>query len=253
MFFTLSKLLDNLFMPLGLASVLLLLSLLLRKRRRWPYLGWAAFGLLWFFGNEAIVMNIASGWEGPVRPLVAGTPPYDAGVVLMGGGIQTRQGQLFYGSSVDRTLQTLRLYRAGKLRRVLISGGSGLLKPADMASEAGAMRHLLELGGVPPQAIVLEYASRNTHENAVFSTRLLKKMQAKRVLLITSAVHLPRAARCFEKAGLQPDRYPVDFISGDIGYDLDGLLIPKEYALFASYRLFHEWLGFLTYRLLGYC
>ena len=196
-------------------------------------------------------MKVATAWEGPVRA-VSG-PPYAVGVVLLGGGISMKQGHVFYGNSVDRTLQTLRLYRAGRLRRVLISGGSGLLNPTDAASEAGAMRNLLLLGGVPPQAIVLEAASRNTRENALFSVNMLRNMQARRVLLITSAVHMPRAARCFEKAGLRPDRYPVDFISGDIGYDLDGLLIPKEYALMASYQLFHEWLGFLSYRLMGYC
>ena len=69
-----------------------------------------------------------------------------------------------------------------------------------MQVEAEAMRSMLLTLGVPPAAIRLEGVSRNTAENAQQSLGLIRAAGAKRVLLVTSAMHMPRALRTFEAA-----------------------------------------------------
>jgi uncharacterized SAM-binding protein YcdF (DUF218 family) len=57
-------------------------------------------------------------------------------------------------------------------------------------SEAESMQTLLEEWSVPDASILAESASRNTHENAVFTREVLEEHGLHRVLLVTSAMHI---------------------------------------------------------------
>ena len=63
--------------------------------------------------------------------------------------------------------------------------------------EANYLYPLLESFGVPRERVLLEDRARNTYENAVFSKQLMKPKPGERWLLVTSAVHMPRAIGCF--------------------------------------------------------
>ena len=60
---------------------------------------------------------------------------------------------------------------------------------------------LVELG-VPTDSILIEGTSRNTHENAIETAKILKSRGINRVLLATSSFHMPRAYAVFLKTGL---------------------------------------------------
>ena len=96
------------------------------------------------------------------------------------------QPHLGFGSAADRVWHAAALYRAGKARWVLVSGGN---KPGDedVVPEAEAMAVVLRALGVPASALRLEGRSRNTRENAQLSLALARQVDAKRVLLVTSA------------------------------------------------------------------
>jgi uncharacterized SAM-binding protein YcdF (DUF218 family) len=68
--------------------------------------------------------------------------------------------------------------------------------------EAEIMTRLADAAGVPRSALLVEAASNNTAENALFCMRLLRDRGIRRIVLVSDRVHLPRAAMLFRLAGL---------------------------------------------------
>ena len=99
----------------------------------------------------------------------------------------------------DRLVHAVALYKAGKAPVILVTGGSA----QGDRSEAQVMRDILEVMGVPRGVILMEERSRNTHDNAVYSTELLQQRELRRILLVTSAFHMRRALALFEGRGLE--------------------------------------------------
>lgn len=95
----------------------------------------------------------------------------------------------------DRVLTASQLYFADKVEKLLMSGGnfrSDYNEPAAMQSYA------LELG-VPPQAIVLDYAGRRTYDTCYRAKYIFKITDA---ILISQGFHLPRAIYTCNHLGL---------------------------------------------------
>jgi len=74
--------------------------------------------------------------------------------------------------------------------------------------EAEALRRALVRGGVPEEAVTQELWSLTTHENAVFSAEILRRMGAERVLVVTCAWHVERAIQNFRAAGVDASPLP---------------------------------------------
>ena len=99
----------------------------------------------------------------------------------------------------------------------------------------------------------IENNSRNTHENATMSVPYLNDMAPKgKYLLITSAYHMYRSQKCFQKAGIATSTYCVDRIAGPLEWDPSKTIIPNAAIIGYWYTLNHEWLGCLSYKLMGY-
>jgi uncharacterized SAM-binding protein YcdF (DUF218 family) len=137
---------------------------------------------------------------------------YDA-IVVLGGGVapaappELPDPNLTDGS--DRVWLAARLYKRGAAKRIIVSGGSLLNQPPEMAtSEAEAMRRFLLDLGVPDGAIVSEGGSRNTIENIRNVRRMVGDAP---VALVTSAFHMPRAMRIARQAGLNAAAFPTDW------------------------------------------
>jgi len=107
---------------------------------------------------------------------------------------------------------------------------------------AGVLKNEL---GVPVRWI--ETASRNTAENARFSRRLLARAHIRRVVLVTSAAHIPRARAAFKRVGIEVLSAATDYQSGSSHTWLDWR--PLAGALGLSAAALYEWLGRVWYRL----
>lgn len=132
--------------------------------------------------------------------------------------------------------------------RLVFSGGSGSLFTSEPPESDTAARLFAALG-VARERITLESASRDTYENATFTTRLIKPMLGERWLLVTSAWHMPRAIGAFRKAGFEVEPWPVDFRTGATFQPLrfhsaitEGWrridFVVREYAGLVAYYLF---------------
>ena len=253
MFFILSKVLDFLLSPAVWLVALLLLSLLVRHRRWRRRLRWGALALLVLLTNPALVNEALLAWERPPVRLRQLPPHADAGILLSGitEARKSPHDRVYVQQGADRLLHTLWLYRAGRIRRIVVSGGSGALNPQPgTRSEAQELRTLLRLAGVPDSVILVENRSRNTRENALFTKELLARHpDIRSTVLITSAFHQRRALGCFEQVGLHPSPFPAGFYSADHFV----ALVPSEEPLRLWGVLIHEIAGYLVYKVRGYC
>jgi uncharacterized SAM-binding protein YcdF (DUF218 family) len=115
--------------------------------------------------------------------------------------------------------------------------------------------------GVPSESIWQQPKSRNTYEDALYSAQILKEQGIRRILLVTSAWHMPRSVRLFQAQGLEVVPAPADFYVTDADWNrLTSLdlraqilgLLPSVDNLGLTTRMLKEYLGMLVYDLQGY-
>jgi len=255
-FFVISKLLGWLMDPLRLAFTLAGLGAGLYLLRRLPRLRRgllvAAVVVLWLSSTGAVSSLLCNLLESRhPRPERLARPPA-AIVMLTGQTDDARRSPSFYEltESSDRFVETLRLAHRYPDALVLLSGGSSELLNAGPQGEAQVLGRLAREIGVKPGRLLVEDRSRNTRENAVESRHVLARHNIRGpVLLVTSAVHMPRAVACFRGVDQPVIPWPVDFQGH--GYGL-GAFVPKTDPLLRNRMALHEITGLLVYWLTGY-
>ncbi|OJJ19971.1 hypothetical protein BKI52_15960 [marine bacterium AO1-C] len=255
MFFFLSKTLYYFLMPITWVMAILLWALFTKKSQRKRRLLRMGVFLLWFFSNPLIINQLLLAWEKPPTPLTSIHQTYDVGIVLTGitNSAKKPQDRVYFARGADRITQALLLYRMGKIKKILITGGSFDPKQRLERAESYWLKKFLIDAKVPAEDIVIETKARNTRENALFSKTILEKQFPRQsYLLITSAFHIRRAMGCFQKAGIQTTPFSVDFYTQDKGLLLPFSLIPAEVAFNKWYILMHEVVGYIVYKTLGY-
>ena len=258
MFYFFSKTLNYLLTPAGWLVVALLVAFFTKNPVRRRRLVGAGLAIFWFFGNSALMNELALRWEYPPAPLPADSTTTVA--VLLTGGMtnpnkDVPDGRFLLGREADRAGQALYLYKTGAVRKILVSGGSGDLPFQRKAvSDEGQMTaRFLTMAGVRPGDIVLEGKSRNTHENALFSARMLRdRFHTNRCLLVTSGFHMRRAMACFAKENVQTTPFPGSFISSRRVFEPGELILPHEQTFFDAYYLVKEMVGYVVYWVVGY-
>lgn len=195
-------LLSPLTVVLGL-GLLAWLCLVFRRRALARTLAVMSFVTLWVASTPALGLWLTGKLEAqyPALP-VEQTGQADAILVLGGalaGASPPRRPTLNLGPAAGRVWHAAALYRAGKAKWVVIAGGNQPGYEHEQA-EGDAIAEVLVVLGVPPAAIQRETASRNTRENAENALVLLNRLGSRKVLLVTSAQHMPRAVKTFAKA-----------------------------------------------------
>jgi uncharacterized SAM-binding protein YcdF (DUF218 family) len=255
----LSKLIPVFLYPLGCAIVLILLGLLLilfRKRLSAGLVLAVCLGLLWIPSMPVVSESLLRTLEMdlPAQP-IADASRADAVVVLAGGVASVHPGSLAARPehTFDRLYNGYLLYKAGKAPLLVLSGGSISWKVKDEArAESELMAQLLQEVGVPKSSILVEAQSRNTFENAKNTAELLHQRGLDRILLSTSALHMPRAMACFEQTGLDVVPVPADYLV-DVQARRDFLdYLPDVQALAESTAVLKEYLGIMYYTSRGW-
>lgn len=248
--FVVSKLAIALISPLGASLFGGLLALFLSmfgRRRLACWLGTLALVWLWFWSLPAASNWVRGYLENQHPPVALEAVPTAGAIVVLGGGVSpTNHGESFpnleFGA--DRVWHGARLFQAGKAPLVLLTGGSDPDHSA--TSEAEAMQRFMVDLGVPGQAMVLEGRSRNTSQNAEYSAEILAEQGVSRILLVTSAYHMPRAKGLFEAQGLEvvPAATDHEVVSRPLWRNL----LPETGALDGSSRVIKEIVGRLVGR-----
>jgi uncharacterized SAM-binding protein YcdF (DUF218 family) len=254
MFFLLSKLLNFLLTPIIWIMGCFLYGLITKEQERKKWFLWGGFILLILFTNPFLGNQALKKWEKSYKQLSELNKVYDYGIVLGGmAGWDSSYKRLTFNGASDRLAQAIDLYKTGRIKKFLLSGGSGSeIKPEE--KEMVFVKNYLTETGIPETDILIEANSRNTHENAKFVAEMMKGKGGS-FLLITSACHMRRAEYCFRKEGVQVFTWPVDRISMPVDEELNikNLIVPSGDYLLGWTLLIKEIFGFEIYRIMGYC
>ena len=210
--------------------------------------------IVWLAGIVLVVMSTQAGSRLLVEPLETRSLPIAEAkqsgaqaIVVLGGG-RLVDAPEDAGRDQPSSATLMRLRHGARLQRmtglpILVTGGS-----PDGAgdSEAAVMaRSLKEDFGVKVRW--MEEASDNTEQNARLTAGLLDREGIHRILLVTDAMHMPRAQRSFSAAGLDVVAAPTYFRARR-PTDASSF-IPKARELDNSSYAIHEWIGLLWYRI----
>lgn len=213
---------------------------------------WVAAGLAYTF-----LMGFMGGWWLVARPLedaaraLARPAQPGAGILILGGAedlvASTRAGELVTGEEAERIIAGLALAAAHPAAPVFYASG-------DLAAGAPAVRaRLAALFGRllgPGRAIVVDGSSRDTCDNLAAVRRHEARHGRRAWILVTSALHMPRAVLCAQAHGVRVLPHPVDWRASGSLLDHIPTARPIE-ALRDLDDAAHEWVGLALYRLTG--
>ena len=251
MFFIISKIFGYFISPIIWISILVGIALFAKKTRLRRKSLTAAFIILIVFSNSFLITKIVGLWI--VNPVKISNN-YDVGIVLGGRTVTYDQeyNRLSYHGTIDRLLQAVDLYEKGKIKKILITGGSASLIYKKF-KEANLMDSLLRIIKIPDSVVLIDTLAQNTHQNAVYSKKILEKYpHLTKYLLITSSMHMRRAIRCYEKVGLHVTPYPANLINPHRRLNIDYLFIPHAANFLIWDGTLHEILGYLVYKIMGF-
>jgi uncharacterized SAM-binding protein YcdF (DUF218 family) len=208
---------------------------------------------LLFISSLPVVSQRLVGWseQGMTRGTSADAPEVDAIVVLGGmtSAALTKTGRTFeWSEGVDRFMGGIDLLRAERAPRLIFTRGQvpwmRAMRPEGefLAEEAKAI-------GIPASQLSLTRVAANTAEEARAVRALVDSLGVgRRILLVTSAFHMPRAERLFEGQGLTVTQFPVDF-RRDLRARTPMDFLPEAEALEDTDRVLREFIGRGYYRL----
>ncbi len=261
MFLFLSKLLPLFIYPLGLSCILLVVALvMLWKKPRLAAIPVAsALVIMLVTSNSWVSLSLMRSLEWQNTPTQL---PQAEAIVILGGGTKS---QFFPRPGVDlseegdRVLYGAELYKQALAPIIIVSGGRIAWRGSG-APEAMDMAEILTQVGVPKSAIIQEPNSYNTHDNAVNVKQMLNSRGIKNILLVTSALHMPRSLAIFKRQKIAAIAAPTDFLVStnefqEIQSSFEArllTLLPDSGALQNFTRALKEYMGLIIYRLRGW-
>jgi uncharacterized SAM-binding protein YcdF (DUF218 family) len=152
-------------------------------------------------------------------------------------------------ASASRVLEAFRVFRITDAAWVIASGG--LVTPDDFDQPNGRTMHdALARLGVPASRLLVETASRNTHDEAVIVREMLKTLSVQHVILVTSDIHMRRSLGTFRAQGIAA-------VPAIARQDLGALpwfawIVPTEVGIDHASDVWHEMIGLLYYFVRGW-
>ena len=203
----LHKILPIFMLPIMLVIIVILIGLIKNKKK----LIYIAIGLLYIISTPIFSNNFFKLLEGSEyrKPVSAIDSAY--AIVVLSGMLEINEvGDSTYieWGDPDRFIGGLALFKAGKAQKLVFTGGK---MPWDKAkkTEGEVLKEYAVSSGIPSEKIFVTKDVENTADEAVAVKELISP--SKRIILVTSAYHMHRAKRLFEKQGFEIIPYKVDY------------------------------------------
>ncbi|SMG29390.1 Uncharacterized SAM-binding protein YcdF, DUF218 family [Marivirga sericea] len=238
-------------MPATLIGLIWLAYFIFRKWKFRKYLALLGFVCFIVFTNDFLANSFLKAWQ--TEPANLGkikAQNYTYGVLLTGmtNTLKEPKDRVYFNQNADRLLQSMMLFEQGIIDTLYISGGGATALRKDL-QESRVLLSYLESINFPIEKVIIEDQSRNTVESARFASDFISKQR--KILLITSASHMPRAMGCFAKEDFNVVAYPAVYFTNDELISLS-MFLPSYEALLKWTILFKEWMGYSAYWLAGY-
>ncbi len=224
------------------------LSLGRKSRFAWPLRALCLFFLaIWITPlADTVLAPLESTHQRPAQ-----LPARVDGIIVLGGWqdmpAAQHHGVAGLNQAAERLLTGISLAQQHPEAKLLFSGGNGNPRFPEQ-SEGYVNRLALEGLQFPPERVLSEEKSRNTAENALYSYRMVQPKPGDVWILVTSASHMPRAMRCFQRLNWNVIAYPCDYRSIRGGWFRDlRIFDPLERFTYAA----REWAGLAVYSLFG--
>jgi uncharacterized SAM-binding protein YcdF (DUF218 family) len=247
-----SKSLYFLLNPLSWIFAFLILALFKKKcRKKWVA---AALALLFIYGNPALYRLIIQWWEPPV--IAYHEIPKARTAYVLGGALKREDhvGQFNFNASADRLIVPFSLWQEGRVQNLVVSAAR--IEEPNKPNHLELYKNRLGQLGVDTQFVFVETQALNTYQNALYAKEFLNRHQLlsqEPFLLVTSALHMRRAAACFKRQGLHFVPIAVDTrTSKGWPTKLSDYLLPGSQTLYNWNALNKEIVGLLAYKILGY-
>jgi uncharacterized SAM-binding protein YcdF (DUF218 family) len=247
----LEKIVHAVLLPGLLAWLLMIISLFaqLGKRSRIAIVtNIIAVAILWLAGNTIVCNILVRMWE--MRYVPSGDLPHVDAIVVLAGVTERAyppQPVPHLGPGADRLVYAAMLYKEGKAPLVFLSGNR---------SESTDMAEVMEMMGVPRTAMVRENTDLpNTYGAARDLKPALISHNVHRVLLVTSAIRMPRALAVFRSLGIDVVPAPTDFSTRTTSTLQAQSIISAVVPMGDNSRFgaaLHEIVGFIGYKLAGW-
>jgi len=207
----LHKILPTFFLPIMLVIIVILIGLIKNKKK----LIYLAILVLYIISTPIFSSNFFKLVEGSeYRKTIRAIDSADAIVVLSGMLGINEEGDSTYieWGDPDRFFGGVALFKAGKAQKLVFTGGK---MPWDKAkkTEGEVLKEYAISNSIPSEKIYVTKDVESTADEAVAVKELISP--SKRIILVTSAFHMYRAKRLFEKQGFIVNPYKVDYKSSN--------------------------------------
>ncbi|MCP5007590.1 MAG: YdcF family protein [Planctomycetes bacterium] len=240
MFFIVSKVLVWFIYPLSISFFLMVGALVLGYRKKKRLCNAFIFGgilIIYVFSIRPTADLLLFPLERKYLESKIDVFSADAIVVLSGG-----EGK--------RIIKGIGLFHKKVAPLIIVSGGCSSIFYQGQKGALLMKETATELG-VPDGDIIAETESRNTRENAIYTKQILDRIGAQRIILVTSAFHIPRAYALFKKIGVDAVPVASDFIIKPMPYDPFSF-IPNVGDLENSSLAIKEYVGIAAYWIKGW-
>ena len=209
----LHKILPYLLYPITFIVIFLIWGSISRKRL--PIL--AALFLLVVTSSPIISNGMIQYLErAELRKSPADVQYADAIVVLSGmiEPIQGFHGLMYEWGDPDRFFGGIELMKASKAKEIIFTGGKMPWQSDEIKSEGEVLSKFASEFGIPSSQIILTKNVQNTKDEALAVKEVLINSKNPKIILVTSAFHMPRSKKLFENQGIEVQTYPVDYKAG---------------------------------------
>ena len=233
--------------PLRLLFLIAIAWLLARHRRmHWLRVLLVAAAAAMIVLTTPFGANLLVGLQESRASARACATPQPRTIVLLSSGVVSRPADVHqYGVLDLASLQ--RLFGALDLSRTLESAQLVIFGTSDRGiPDSRILAELARSLGINDAALRVESSSLTTWQNAQAAAAMQPPLP-RNVWLVTSALHMPRAAYAFREAGFDVCAYPVQ--PRYQGFDGIGYFLPTGSAVLKAEDALHEIVGEIVYRL----
>ncbi len=249
--FLISKILPLFFLPFGFGLLLFFLGIIFKKKKFLKI----SFLILYIFSLGIVSESLLIYIEKPYERLSYRDAKNSQAIVVLSGSLHPSPGKnkIIEWQDPDRFLAGIELFEKNKAPIIIFTEGMDPYKPKMIGEGTFYAKKAMSLG-IPKTSIRNSQKVTNTFEEAKEVKKILRSINNdfNEILLVTSAFHMKRAKKVFERQGIKVNSFPVDFKSqgswsGTITKD-PRKWIPDSHNLYMSSKVIREIIGRLVYK-----